>query len=56
MAGPTPSAEIRLLDAGERRDRYGADYILVGPDQHVLWRGDRLPDDPAALADKVRGA
>ncbi len=44
------------VDPGEWRDQYGADYILVGPDQHVLWRGDRLPEDAEALADRVRGA
>ena len=26
------------------------------PDQQVAWRGDRVPDDPAALIDRVRGA
>jgi hypothetical protein len=30
--------------------------VLSRPDQHVAWRGDRLPDDPLALIDRVRGA
>ncbi len=30
--------------------------VLVRPDGHVAWRGDAAPADPAALADKVRGA
>ncbi|MEV6718294.1 FAD-dependent monooxygenase [Lentzea sp. NPDC051208] len=35
---------------------YERAYVLVRPDGHVAWRGDQLPDDPAALADTVRGA
>jgi hypothetical protein len=30
--------------------------VLSRPDQHVAWRGDRLPADPLALIDHVRGA
>jgi hypothetical protein len=30
--------------------------VLSRPDQHVAWRGDRLPADPLALIDRVRGA
>jgi hypothetical protein len=29
--------------------------VLSRPDQHVAWRGDRLPADPLALIDQVRG-
>jgi hypothetical protein len=36
-------------------DLYAAGLALVRPDQHVSWRGDRVPDDPAALLDLVRG-
>jgi hypothetical protein len=31
------------------RARYGADLVLVRPDQHVAWRGDRLTDAWALL-------
>jgi hypothetical protein len=34
---------------------YQARYALVRPDQHVAWRGDRLPDS-LELIDRVRGA
>jgi 2-polyprenyl-6-methoxyphenol hydroxylase-like FAD-dependent oxidoreductase len=34
----------------------GSGLILSRPDQHVAWRGDRLPADPLALIDRVRGA
>ncbi|MGK6315752.1 FAD-dependent monooxygenase [Neorhizobium sp. DT-125] len=27
------------------RDLYGADLVLVRPDQHVAWRGDSIPPD-----------
>lgn len=35
---------------------YGDGLVLSRPDQHVAWRGDRLPADPLALIDRVRGA
>jgi 2-polyprenyl-6-methoxyphenol hydroxylase-like FAD-dependent oxidoreductase len=34
----------------------GDGLVLSRPDQHVAWRGDRLPADPLALIDRVRGA
>ncbi|OIK00787.1 FAD-binding monooxygenase [Streptomyces sp. MUSC 14] len=34
---------------------YERSFVLVRPDGHVAWRGDRLPDDPAAFVDTVRG-
>jgi 2-polyprenyl-6-methoxyphenol hydroxylase-like FAD-dependent oxidoreductase len=39
----------------ESRDLYGRGLALVRPDQHVAWRGDRLPDDCAALVSRVTG-
>ena len=35
---------------------YSHKLVLVRPDQHVAWRGDRLPADPMSLVDLVRGA
>jgi hypothetical protein len=35
---------------------YGNGLVLSRPDQHVAWRGDRLPADSLALIDRVRGA
>jgi 2-polyprenyl-6-methoxyphenol hydroxylase-like FAD-dependent oxidoreductase len=41
---------------GERpRELYGYDLLLLRPDLHVVWRGNRLPDDPARLADIATG-
>lgn len=35
---------------------YERALVLVRPDGHVAWRGDALPNDPAHLVRKVRGA
>jgi hypothetical protein len=35
---------------------YERPLVLVRPDGHVAWRGNDVPDDPRALADRVRGA
>lgn len=40
----------------DARDLYGRDLALIRPDQHICWRGDRLPDDCTALIAKVVGA
>lgn len=32
------------------REIYGYDLLLLRPDLHVAWRGNRLPDDPVKLA------
>jgi hypothetical protein len=60
----------RLLAAAEQRgvplaftaidhkaaaDLYARKLVLVRPDGHVGWRGDRAPDDPLAVIDRVRG-
>lgn len=34
---------------------YARRRVLVRPDGHVAWRGERLPDDLASLLDQVRG-
>jgi 2-polyprenyl-6-methoxyphenol hydroxylase-like FAD-dependent oxidoreductase len=67
-----PSADARpLQDAAARRGvplavldlqsreaagLYRDAFVLSRPDQHVAWRGDRLPADPLALVDRIRGA
>jgi 2-polyprenyl-6-methoxyphenol hydroxylase-like FAD-dependent oxidoreductase len=49
---------LKVLDvrASEAPALYRHNLLLSRPDQHVAWRGDALPADPAALIDLVRGA
>jgi hypothetical protein len=54
---------LRILDVGisnvsqPRVAAYdGGRLVLSRPDQHVAWRGDSVPVDPAALIDRIRGA
>ncbi|WP_424217606.1 FAD-dependent monooxygenase (plasmid) [Streptomyces sp. BI20] len=42
---PTPAA----------RELHGRDFVLIRPDQHIAWRGNRLPRDPDRLLAKVTG-
>ncbi len=39
-------APFRVLDVPDSaaRDVYGFDLILVRPDLHVVWRGNRVPE------------
>jgi hypothetical protein len=30
--------------------------VLVRPDGHVAWRGNKLPSDIAEFTDRIRGA
>jgi 2-polyprenyl-6-methoxyphenol hydroxylase-like FAD-dependent oxidoreductase len=50
-----PLATITLGEPG-LRDLYERNLVLVRPDGHVAWRGDRAPSDALALVDTVRGA
>ena len=47
---------VRRIDHRETSKLYERPLVLVRPDGHVAWRGDRLPDRPLALIDRVRGA
>jgi 2-polyprenyl-6-methoxyphenol hydroxylase-like FAD-dependent oxidoreductase len=38
------------------RERYGARFTLIRPDQHVAWRGEALPADADELIARVIGA
>src|SRR5262249_11455169 len=45
-------APLDVLDIQDERARdvYGYDLLLLRPDLHVVWRGNRLPDNPGELA------
>jgi hypothetical protein len=49
-----PMDVIEISDS-DARDLYQCDYALVRPDQHVAWRGNRLPTEPDLLFDTVTG-
>jgi 2-polyprenyl-6-methoxyphenol hydroxylase-like FAD-dependent oxidoreductase len=45
-------APLDVLDIASQRVReiYEYDFVLVRPDLHVVWRGNRLPQDSAKIA------
>ncbi len=52
IAMPLKVLRIEDPDAAALYERR---FALVRPDMMVAWRGDRLPEDPTALLDRVRG-
>jgi 2-polyprenyl-6-methoxyphenol hydroxylase-like FAD-dependent oxidoreductase len=50
-------APFTIKDVPDRpaRDIYGRDLLLIRPDLHVAWRGNRLPDEPERLAAMATG-
>ena len=44
-----------LIDEPDIGRLYEARYVLVRPDGHTAWRGDRLPADAMRVIDTVRG-
>jgi 2-polyprenyl-6-methoxyphenol hydroxylase-like FAD-dependent oxidoreductase len=60
IAARNTGVPLRVLDVGLREACQGAccdgGLVLSRPDQHVAWRGNRLPENPSGLIDRVRGA
>ncbi len=50
-----PMVELDV-DAEEAESLYPTKLVLSRPDQHVAWRGDKLPVDSLGLIDRVRGS
>lgn len=44
------------LDRAAAPNPYRHALVLSRPDQHIAWRGDRLPEDPGRLCDLISGA
>ncbi len=49
---PLHVADIEESDA---RELYECRLALIRPDRHVAWRGDRSPDEPLAIIDRMIG-
>ena len=49
---------LRTVDVRDSRaaSLYEHNLVLIRPDQHVAWRGERAPSDSMAIIDQVRGA
>jgi len=49
---------LDILDTAlpEARELYGRDLVLIRPDQHIAWRGDRAPADAERLFRQIVGA
>jgi len=58
LAARSKGVPLKLLDVVSQRkvSGYHGGLVLSRPDQHVAWRGERLPPDPVQLIDRVRGA
>ncbi|HEY1506991.1 MAG TPA: FAD-dependent monooxygenase, partial [Stellaceae bacterium] len=48
--------DIHTIENAEAAQLYERKLVLVRPDGYVAWRGDRLPAQPLALIDRIRGA
>jgi len=68
--GPKPAGGGDLAEAANRtgapfdildvpdsamRDLYGADLVLIRPDQHIAWRGENSADNASAILARVTG-
>src|SRR5207237_2431004 len=47
--------DVRDVPDPAARQPYDRDLVLVRPDLHVVWRGDRLPEPPERLAALATG-
>jgi hypothetical protein len=55
MRGNGVPFNIVDVAAGEAQPTGARNSILARTDQHVAWRGDAIPDDPAHLVGKLLG-
>jgi 2-polyprenyl-6-methoxyphenol hydroxylase-like FAD-dependent oxidoreductase len=49
-----PVSVVEIADQSAR-EIYDRDVLLLRPDMHVVWRGNELPEDPAAVAAVATG-
>ena len=52
-----PDAPFEVLEVEDEvaRDVYGYDLILLRPDMHVVWRGNKAPESPNQIAAVATG-
>ena len=55
-AARNKAVPLKVFDLEPKEPCYEGKLVLSRPDQHVAWRGNHVPDDPAALIDRIRGA
>ena len=57
-AAATRGVPVEVFDVADLAiaKLYEKNLVLVRPDGHVAWRGDRAPSDPLSVIDTVRGA
>jgi hypothetical protein len=57
-AGKSRNLPLEVVDIADPAiaDLYERSLVLVRPDGHSAWRGDRLPADLSSLIDTIRGA
>jgi hypothetical protein len=48
--------KVLAPDDGRLRGRYGARFAIIRPDQHVAWRGDKMPGDPSEFLARITGS
>ena len=56
-AAAASGAPITVLEISDQavRDLYGRDLVLVRPDQHIAWRGNRVPANTRGLWRRLTG-
>ena len=47
--------ETLTVTSERARQLFGFDLLLARPDLHVAWRGNKVPENPQAIADRVTG-
>ena len=47
---------LKILRVRERPEPYENHLVLVRPDHHIAWHGQKAPRDAAAVLDRIRGA
>ncbi|MBX3610554.1 MAG: FAD-dependent oxidoreductase [Hydrogenophaga sp.] len=55
-AAGIPMQGLDIADEAARPPEYRHALLLVRPDQHVVWRGEKLPGDVQVLLAQLRGA